>query len=217
MRHRRTIYHAPRSKLDAEVALLLGLHAGDGWASSVWGLSLSAKDERMVGIAVGLARRVLGVEPFVSRNKSESIAVRSGHKQAIEFFVSYGFPRGRKSTTVSVPQRILSSQDRDIISSFLRGLFSSDGCFSIQRRAGRSEIQVSSPALRDGFAELASRLGYHFRTYAYVHRKGWNKLPLQVAFIGRREMVRRWMEEIGSLSDTHLKRYEMWTRLIGIE
>jgi hypothetical protein len=69
---------------------------------------------------------------------------------------------------------------------------------------------------RDGFAELALRLGYQFKTYTYIHKKGRNKLPLQVALIGRRDMVHRWMEEIGSISDTHLKRCKKWVRILGI-
>jgi hypothetical protein len=28
--------------------------------------------------------------------------------------------------------------------------------------------------------------------------------------------VRRWMEEIGSISDTHLKRYKKWIQILGI-
>lgn len=131
------------------------------------------------------------------------------------FFREYGFPQGRKAETVSVPKQILESNDENIIGAFLRGLFSTDGCFSYQvDRGPRVEIQVKSERLRNEFVILAGRLGFSFRIYSYLPPYGKNKAPLQVAYTTQRKQVIRWMEEIGSIKDAHLKRYKNWKMLI---
>jgi hypothetical protein len=39
MPYQRIIYHDPLKELNVDVALLLGLHAGDGWLSDKWGIA----------------------------------------------------------------------------------------------------------------------------------------------------------------------------------
>jgi hypothetical protein len=49
MRHHAVTYHAPKSKLTPDVALILGLHAGDGWVTTDhWGVRLAQRDVGMV-------------------------------------------------------------------------------------------------------------------------------------------------------------------------
>jgi hypothetical protein len=45
---RGVIYHRPKKELDEEVALLLGLHVGDGWLSDKWGIACEKKDKSMI-------------------------------------------------------------------------------------------------------------------------------------------------------------------------
>lgn len=214
MRHHQIFYAPPRGNLDSQVALLLGLHAGDGWSSQEWGLAISKNDVVMTRDILQLVRDVLGVEPFVSIKGDRSISIRSGQSQVIKFFLGYGFPTGKKARIVSVPLAILGSTDLEITRSFLRGLFSADGCFSYSGPYGSCALTVSSRALRDGFVSLALRLGFVFHCYSYFHRHGRNKVPLNVAAIGRRVEVTRWMEQIGSMSDGHLRRFLEWKNLI---
>ena len=214
MRHRPIVYGPPRNRLDAEVALLLGLHAGDGWASQEWGLAINKNDEDLIRAAIQLARNVLGVEPFVSQKGDRSVSIRSGQPQVVKFFVTYGFPTGKKARTVSVPKAILNSANPEIATSFLKGLFSADGCFSHSGPAASCVLSVSSAALRDGFVALAEKLGFAFHCYTYVHRTGKNRVPLNVATIGKRDEVFRWMESVGSLSDGHIVRFRAWKTLV---
>lgn len=213
---RGVLYHQPKKELDEDVALLLGLHAGDGWLSDKWGVTCGQDDKSMCLRVIELVRNVLGVEPVkpVKCPAGRAVMIRSGQPQALAFFRSYGFPQGRKAGTVGVPKQILESNDENVIKAFLRGLFSTDGCFSFQINKGpRVEIQVKSEKLRNEFAGLAGRLGFAFRAYAYLPPLGKNKAPLQVAYTTQRKQAVRWMEEIGSIKDAHIKRYQNWKML----
>jgi len=96
----------------------------------------------------------------------------------------------------------------------LRDLFSTDGCFSFQvDRGPRVEIQVKSEKLRDDFLDLVGRLGFSFRSYAYLPPRGKNKAPLQAAYTTQTKQVVRWMEEISSTKDSHVKQYQYWKRI----
>jgi intein/homing endonuclease len=218
MRHHPIFYHLPRSYLDSEVGELLGLHAGDGWVSDEWGLAICRSDQTLVRRILVLAREVLGVEPFLSRKSDWSVSVRSGQPQVKAFFMAYGFPKGKKAHSVSVPYEILETNDLEVVRGFLRGLFSADGCFYYRTRQAACVLSVSSPNLRDGFVSLAAKLGFDFHRYSYVHRSGHNKVPLSIAYLGKRDEVLRWMREVGSLKDTHNRKFREWQeRLISLK
>jgi len=214
---RGVICHQARKELDEDVALLLGLHVGDGWLSDKWGISFEKENRSMILRVTGLVRDVLGVEPIKPYERAErnEIMIRSGRRQALDFFRNYGLPQGRKAGRVRIPKQILESNNEAIIEAFLRGLFSTDGCFSFQvDRGPRVEIQVKSEKLRDDFVYLASRLGFSFRSYTYLPPRGKNKAPLQVAYTTQTKQVVRWMEEIGSIKDSHIQQYQHWKKII---
>ncbi len=214
--YQRIIYHLPLKELNEDAAILLGLHAGDGWLSDKWGISCGLNDEEMLAKIIELVRNVLGVEPNTPVNcpSGKAVMIRSGQPQALEFFRNYGFPQGRKAGKVTIPKQILESSDERIHRAFLCGLFSTDGCFSFQiNRGPRVEIQVKSKDLRDGFTNLADKLEFKFRTYEYMPPNGKNKSPLHVAYTTRSQQVIRWMEKIGSIKDAHKIRYNKWKML----
>jgi intein/homing endonuclease len=214
---RGVVYRPPRKELDEDVALLLGLHVGDGWLSDKWGIACEKKDKSMTLRVTQLVRGVLGVEPIKPCEcaAGKAIMIRSGQRQVLAFFRNYGLPQGRKAGKVRIPQHILESNDEAVIKAFLRGLFSTDGCFSFQvDRGPRVEIQVKSEKLRDDFIHLTSWLGFSFRSYAYLPPKGKNKAPLQVAYTTQTKQVIRWMEDIGSIKDSHIEKYQYWKRII---
>lgn len=216
MHYGRIIYHPPLKELNEDVSLLLGLHAGDGWLSDKWGISCGQDDKEMLVRIIELVRNILGVEPNrpIKCPSGKAFMIRSGQAQALEFFRNYGFPQGRKAGTVSISKQILESKDEGIYRAFLCGLFSTDGCFSFQvNRGPRVEIQVKSENLRDGFVDLADRIGFKFRVYSYLPPNGKNKSPLQVAYTTRSQQVIHWMEEVGSIKDAHNIRYKKWKML----
>lgn len=217
MHHVRAIYHEPRLTLDHQVALLLGLHAGDGFLSDRWGISVSGADVNMGKLIVRLAKEVLGVEAYLDRRNSCYFAVRSGKRQVFDFFQRFGFVVGRKSATVGVPACVMESSDIEVSTGFLKGAFSSDGSFWFRGGWGQCRFEVSSVEFRDGFIAVAQKLGFHFRAYSYIHHGGHNKLRLHTAYLGTQSEVLRWMETVGSISDTHLARYRKWRQSLGSE
>jgi intein/homing endonuclease len=214
---RGVIYHRPKKDLDEEVALLLGLHVGDGWLSDKWGIACEKKDKSMILRVTQLVRDILGVEPIKPCEcaAGKAIMIRSGQPQVLDFFRNYDLPQGRKAGRVRVPKQILESNNDAVIKAFLMGLFSTDGCFSFQvDRGPRVEIQVKSEKLRDDFIHLTSWLGFSFRSYAYLPPRGKNKAPLQVAYTTQTKQVVRWMEDVGSIKDSHIEKYQYWKRII---
>ena len=48
-----------------------------------------------------------------------------------------GFPIGKKTYIVEVPEIIYKNKDENIISAFLRGFFAGDGCLNFDKRYGK--------------------------------------------------------------------------------
>jgi intein/homing endonuclease len=177
--------------------------------------SFSARDKAVFLRIMDLVRNMLGVDPIkpVEWPAGKAIMIRSGQPQALAFFRGYGFPQAR--ATVQVRKQIVESNDKGVAKAFLCGLFSTDGCFSFQvNRGPRVEIQVKSEKLRDDFVSLVRKLGFSFRAYEYLPHRGKNKTPLQVAYTTQTKQVVRWMEEIDSIKDLHIKRCQDWKMLI---
>lgn len=215
MRHTHQTFGPPVLELTKDVALMLGIHAGDGWLSDRWGVAFNSADKQMLEEVRSLAKRVLRLEPYVTKSGNTMYLV-SGKRQARELFLRYGFGIGPKAGNVSVPCQVLATKDSGIAASFLRGLFSTDGCLSFRERSARCVLQVSSLSLCDGFTELASRIGFAFRRYDYLKTTGHNKLPIHVAYLGRREPVVDWMNRVGSICDSHSRRFLEWKAVVKV-
>jgi len=215
-RGRHIAYHQPKEVLDMEVAELLGLHAGDGYMScGVWGVRCNLQDEYMAQRIIHLARNVLGVEPCV-RIRENTFEIRSGQRQVIHFFRKYGFTEGKKTYDVQVPNQITCINDSKIIEAFLRGLFSSDGSFSFQKRdySPRIDLMVRSRLLRDQFVELAAKVGFSFNKSDSVRvKKGFTTKSAGAFFnanLTSRKDVLRWMTTVGTPCDAHIKKFKVW-------
>jgi len=153
---------------------------------------MHSSDSNMVSEVRRLAREVLGVEPGMTTRGDHTTTVWSWKRQVTEFFKGYGYPEGKKSGTVVVPEAVLLGA-LEIKKGFLKGLFSADGCFYREGLRGECRIEVASIGLGDGFVQLASELGFEFRKYTYIHHGGNNKLPLHLAYLGRQAEAMRWM------------------------
>jgi len=213
---RHITYHLPKEVLDIEVAELLGLHAGDGYIScGVWGIRCNLQDENMAQRIIHLARNVLGVEPCV-RIRENTFEIRSGQRQIVCFFRKYGFCEGRKAYVVQVPNQITYTNDLKIIAAFLRGLFSSDGSFSFQKRdySPRIDLMVRSRLLRDQFVELAAKVGFSFnKSNAIRAKKGFTTKSAGAFFnanLTSRDEVQRWMTTVSTFCDSHIERFKHW-------
>jgi intein/homing endonuclease len=218
---RHITYHQPKEVLDIDVVELLGLHAGDGYMSrGLWGIRCNLQDENMARQIIYLARKVLGVEPIVSIREN-TFEIRSGQRQVILFFQKYGFFEGKKAYTVQAPNQITSTNDPKIIEAFLRGLFSSDGSFSFQKRdhSPRIDLVVRSQLLRNQFADLAIKLGFSFNKSDPVRvKKGFTMKsagPFFNANLASRGQVQKWMTTVSTICESHIKKFKLWQSKIN--
>ena len=206
-------YHSPIKGINEDIAELFGLHAGDGWLyRNQWGITCNSSDENLIGRICDLSRRVLGIEPTLSYNQSShGVRIRSGQRQVIDYFKKC-FPVGKKAYTVRMPNDIMKSEDVRVIKGALRGLFSSDGCFSFRKKDLYPYIRFTSRSkdLIDQFVELASRLGYIFRIYSQ-QRNG----VIYTANLREKQVI-KWMSEVGTACDAHIKRFEVWKIEAGV-
>ena len=213
---RHITYHPPQESLDIDVAELLGLHAGDGYMSrGLWGIRCNLQDRNMAKRIIHLAQKVLGVEPIVSVREN-TFEIRSGQRQVILFFQKYGFFEGKKAYIVQAPDQVTSTNDPKIIESFLRGLFSSDGSFSFQKRdySPRIDLVVRSRLLRNQFVDLATKLGFSFNKSDPVRvKKGFTMKSTGAFFnanLTSRDQVQKWMTTVSTICDSHIKKFKLW-------
>jgi len=220
-RGRHITYHPPKDVLDMDVAELLGLHAGDGYMScGVWGIRCNLQDENMAQRIIHLAHSVLGVEPCV-RIRENTFEIRSGQRQIVRFFRKYGFVEGKKAYVVRAPDQITRTNNLKIIEAFLKGLFSSDGSFSFQKRdySPRIDLMGRSRLLRDQCVELAAKVGFSFNKSDSVRvKKGFTTKSTGAFFnanLTSKDAVLRWMTTIGTLCDSHIKKFKTWQSKIN--
>jgi len=204
-------YHSPIEGIDENVAELLGLHAGDGWLSKdKWGTACNSNDKNLISRVYDLSRKVLGIEPTLSKSSLHGVHIRSGQRQVIEYF-KRRFPVGKKAYTIRIPNDIMESKDIRVIKGVLRGLFSSDGCFNFRKRGLSPYVRFHSKSkvLRDQFIELASKLGLRCHAYTAKHRTG----VIYIAQFSDKCTVLRWMDEVGTTCDTHIRIFGTWKKL----
>ncbi len=212
-RHMVRYLHASNFNITPISSELLALHAGDGCLdiNGNWCFSSNKSDMNHVKNVVNKFEEIVGVSPHV-RVRNNRVQIESGTKQTTEYFSRF-FPMGKKSSIVYLPIKILNSRNIEIKRSALRGLFSTDGCFSFRNNkelTPRIEFRVMSKKLRDQFVDLAKSFGFSFNFNAQKHH---HRGLIYTAYIERINDVIEWMDMIGSGCDTHIKRYKKWLKL----
>ncbi|NYZ79850.1 hypothetical protein H0N95_01200, partial [Candidatus Micrarchaeota archaeon] len=104
-----------------------------------------------------------------------------------------GLPVGEKVGRVDVPSCIIESRDEVIISSFLRGVFDTDGCvyFLKSRRYPRIQLEIRSNSLISSIKKLLDKMGFIPAVYEY-------KIVLNGPV-----MFNKWVNQIGSSNPKH--------------
>lgn len=203
--------HNPNFNITSISSELIALHAGDGCLDirGEWCFSSNKNDKNHVENVLDKFQKVVGVVPYVIVRKN-SIRIRSKSKQTTDYFSRF-FPKGKKSLIVSLPKIIVNSENPDILKSALRGLFSTDGCFTFNKKrlTPRIEFRVKSKKLRDDFVVMAKKIGFKFNFNAQKHRNGL----IYTAYLERVNDVVDWIKKIGSSCDTHMNNYNIWRDL----
>lgn len=129
--------------LNADFAEICGIHAGDGYLRNdgkriELDISGNVQEKNyynnyIIPLFSNFFNISIEGKHFKSRN-TYGFVIRN--KKVVEKLHSVGFPYGKKTPTVKAPQFILESNNKELYSNFLRGLFDTDGSLSFDKRRG---------------------------------------------------------------------------------
>ncbi|MEK6912209.1 MAG: LAGLIDADG family homing endonuclease, partial [Candidatus Thermoplasmatota archaeon] len=189
-------------RLDPDLAHFAGLIAGDGsielGARGGYSIRFNNSEESLVREYCALASRLFGVTPELTPRSPERAASCRFHSALVAAALGHlGIPPSPKSASVIIPEILLNAPGT-ILSSYLRGLFDTDGSVSV-RQAGSSCLSLStiSRRLAEGVQTALLRFGIHARVRTR-HVAGRRS----IRFDGR-EIVSRHDQYVVEMRDGH--------------
>jgi DNA-binding transcriptional regulator WhiA len=208
-------------KLNNVIAELIGMHVGDGTlyntkSGRVWELrgGLNEEDyyrDHVRKIIKSIFPEINTKPKFRSGGKNGCFGFQISKREVTSFFITYGFKPGKKSHTVRIPKYIINSNVQ-IQSSFVRGLFDTDGCIRFERINNQAnhtypklEFVSASEGLRNDLQKLLSSM--NFRTNIWGNSKTYYRLC-----ISGTKYLDKFMREISPKNKKHLSKYQIWQR-----
>lgn len=214
-----------------ELAEVCGIHAGDGYLRGPTKraeLDISGSveekeyyDNHVVPLFEKAFRLKINAKYFPSRNTYGFVI---SDRTVIAKMHAFGFPYGKKTLEVKVPEQIIRSRNLDVIYGFLRGLFDTDGTLSFRKRGGSGynevlkkrhtypiiKLAVCSKNLRDGVGQMLMHTGFQF---AFAHHKGrgQNSDSFSLALEGDQNAF-LWMHNIGFKNLVKANRFLIWKK-----
>lgn len=218
--------------MTSDLAEVCGIHAGDGYLrgpNKRRELDVSGGvDEKDYydNHVVPLFERVFNIkiEPrFFPHRNTYGFVIRD--RKIIEFMHSLGFPYGKKTLTVSVPDQILQSSNLDVIYGFIRGLFDTDGTLHFRKRGGSGysefylkrhtypgiSINVCSKSLWKGVCQLLMKTGFQFTVSCCKRVKEKESPQYRIELRGDYNLI-LWINNIGFKNPLKFNRFLIWKR-----
>jgi intein/homing endonuclease len=217
-----------------ETAEILGAFIGDGWIESdrdgfyITGSQTEDKlyyDNFMAPLVSEYITKVIPREfPYW---KVYGIAIYK--RAAIDQAIHIGFPTGKKSYSAEMPSWIKESNDQKIISSFIRGIFDTDGSFWCEKSRARTattwkrthnhhpELRITSCSkilleqIRDGLTLFGINAKVIQKTTSGL-KHGRNVHAAYGLNVRRIADIERWFSEIGTNNPRHQTRYLLWRK-----
>jgi intein/homing endonuclease len=207
-------------RLTPELCELVGAVAGDGSiqnGKAGYRISLHGnlnKDYEYLGYLSRQIERLFGLKSEL-KTKPEMgwVYFTIYSKKLCEYFVeNFGFDYGPK-LQLKVPQLI--RQKDEFMLAYIRGLFDTDGCLTVQKTRGYTypmiKICTTSEQLAYSLSRFLRKRG--IRCFVSIKRgskKEW-KTAYEVTSKGK-DAPRVWMERIGSSNPRNIKKLEMWIK-----
>ena len=219
-------------KFSKELAEICGIHAGDGY------LRLR-KTKGELDISGNIEERDyydFHVIPLVNRYFDLNIKGRYFsrgtygfvlyNKQVALFLNKLGFPFGKKSKVVGVPEFILKGNDKELYCGFLRGLFDTDGHLGFKnRRTGGSycefkknynyypvvQITTISERLSKGVYFMLRELGLKCFIAGYQSKNPFESYRYVIVLSGKERLL-KWMDLIGMKNPVKFSRFQVWEK-----
>ncbi len=145
------------------------------------------------------------------------------NKKVTKFMINQGFPSGKKTLTVKIPNFIL--ENKKLKESFLRGYFDTDGCLTFNKKYGpynnkfskkrhvypRLHFSTVSKNLANDLKKVFQTLNKKYVYYTYKPKKITENLKHKFDLNGIPHIT-SWMKEIGIKNPTKHSRYQIWKK-----
>ena len=217
--------------LTPELAEICGIHAGDGYMRSrernKGEVDISGHieekgyyDKNVIPL-FNKAFNLNIVGRYFSRGSYGFVSYKKEIRDALEIF---GFPMGKKSKSVKVPDLILSSKNTKIYGAFLRGLFDTDGnLFFRKSYAGINKfnrtynhypvinLTTISQSLIEGLIQMLHFMEIPFYYYNRDSKKSNENRRYSIIISGL-DGLELWMRLVDIKNPVKLSRYLVWKK-----
>jgi len=215
-------------KLTKEFAEILGMFAADGSMQEdhicMWG-NIYEDQEYYDEIVCQLFSKVFNKKIVAHEKKSNSVyGFYICDKKVIKSFKELGFSRN-KTYTVKAPKRIIESNNKEIISAFIRGFTDCDGCLTFMKRKEKGyckfkrKFHAYPRILIGGVSEkMMEDLSYLLKKIDMAHSKHIlkvkkanekNQVIISIRGINR---LKIWKERIGFNNHAKTTKYLIWKK-----
>lgn len=206
-------------KIDKNLAEEIGIHVGDGsmniynknYMYSLEGHSKDDKSYYDLHIA-NLIKKLYGLEVRLRERKCAGVyGFQIGSKGLILFKKSLGLPLGPKKS-IEIPSIIINS-DKEIISSFIRGFFDTDGGIYLENKNNKlyPRIQFTnySNKLMFQLKNILTNI-FEFNLCFYLDR---NTNTYRIIIRGENNF-KKWIKLIGTNNPKNIYKYKIWKESI---
>lgn len=218
-------------ELTQELAEFCGIHAGDGYMrvreSGKGEVAISGSYEEKTyydNHVFPLIKSAFGLDVKGRYFSGKTYGFVCYRNELRDFLLKMGFPKGKKSAIVQVPQVILNSNDKTLSFSFLRGLFDTDGNLSFRKSYGNIDkfkskynnyptikITTISKNLSEGIIRILNSLDLNFYYYTQDSKR-MNVKRAHIIAINGIKGLQDWMQLIGIKNEVKLSRYLVWEK-----
>lgn len=187
------IFNLPK-KLTPELAELIGFYLGDGCKHRDGiRFTVSEKEKDLIKRINELSNITFSKTPTVSKSKNRTVYEVSIFSRQIKDWFNFLGINKKKSSEIKVPKILLSSS-KEILYSFLRGFFTTDGCID-----KRGYISCSSSSIKfiKTIQLIMLHLGIFTRIYTYNRFYKKRLHPLYFLYICNKESCIKFRNNIG--------------------
>lgn len=191
--------------MSEELAEEIGIHLGDGTLpNKKYYFSVRGgynEEEYYTKFVLSLYKKIYNIElPLIKRSSACGFEVNS---KALYNFKNktLGFVTGIKTHRIEVPKQIIDGDNEKIMRAFIRGVFDTDGCFSLIKKGKYPVISLTIKSISaiESINEILKKLGFD----PYFYSKGYS-----IYLNGPMRFI-KWMNEIGTNNPKHKKRIEI--------
>lgn len=143
------------------------------------------------------------------RKEAKTAYIKFCNKKIFLVLKKEGMPVGKKYDQLKIPKWVRTK--KTYVKKFIRGLFDTDGCFYLSKQHKRIKyyprIEITSKS-KEFLSEVKRELERLLITSSLSY-KGNNAYRLEIS---GKERIQKWMKEIGSSNNKHLKKIKAWKK-----